>query len=149
MSAEQLITVRLAQWRDYQFDVDFGAAVPTLRADEPPPLGRGEGPSPIQLLAAAVGNCLADSVLFALRKYKQHPEPIGCDVTAEVGRNAEGRLRVLAVDAKLTLGKPAAELQHLDRVLGSFETYCTVTQSIGQGIDIRVRMFDAAGVQVK
>ena len=46
MSAEQLITVRLAQWRDYQFDVDFGAAVPTLRADEPPPLGRGEGPSP-------------------------------------------------------------------------------------------------------
>ena len=88
--------------------------------DEPAPLGSGQGPSPVQFFAAAVGNCLSDSLLFALRKFKQAPEPITCNVTAEVGRNPEGRVRVLAIKAVLTLGVPAASLEHLDRVLGQF-----------------------------
>ena len=117
--------------------------------DEPAPLGAGLGPSPVQLLAAAVGSCLTDSLFFALRKFKQAPEPIRCDVHAEVGRNAEGRLRVLEIKARLTLGVPAASLQHLDRVLTQFEAYCTVTQSVGQGIAIRVEVADALGVRLK
>lgn len=79
-------------------------------------MGNGLGPSPVQMLAAAVGNCLADSFLFALRKFKQSPEPLRCEVQAEVGRNAEGRLRVLKIKARLTLGAPAAGLEHLDRM---------------------------------
>jgi uncharacterized OsmC-like protein len=66
-------SVRLTQAQDYQFDVDFGTPGPLLRADEPAPLGQGTGPSPEQLLAAAVGNCLSASLLFALRKFKQAP----------------------------------------------------------------------------
>lgn len=142
-------TVRLAQRHDYQFDVHFGGALPTLRADEPPPLGQGEGPSPVQLLAAAIGNCLADSLLFALRKFKQAPEPISAEVRAEVGRNAEGRLRVLAMHADLKLGVPAARLEHLDRVLASFEAYCTVTQSVHAAVPVTTRVFDADGVALK
>ncbi len=142
---EESITVRLAQRHDYQFDADFGAAVPALLADEPPPLGQGAGPSPVQLLTAAVGNCLADSLLFALRKYRQQPEPIQCEVTAEVGRNADRRLRVLSLDATLTLGVPAESLEHLERVLASFEAFCTVTQSIAAAIPVRVRVLDAHG----
>jgi uncharacterized OsmC-like protein len=92
MSAQ---TVRLDQVQDYRFDVRFGPDLPPLRTDEPPPLGQGTGPSPVQLLAAAVGNCLSDSLLFALRKFRQSPEPISCEVSAQVGRNAEGRMRVL------------------------------------------------------
>ena len=145
----ETVTVRLAQRQDYQFDVQFGAGVPGLLADEPPPLGQGLGPSPVQLLAAAVGNCLSDSLLFALRKFKQNPEPIQCEVSAEVGRNAEGRLRVLALQATLTLGVPAEALEHLERVLSSFETYCTVTQSIAQGIAVRVSVLDAQGAVLK
>lgn len=147
--AEDKVTVRLAQRQDYQFDVQFGAGVPDLLADEPAPLGQGRGPSPVQLLAAAVGNCLSDSLLFALRKFRQQPEPIRCEVSAEVGRNAEGRLRVLSLQATLTLGVPAEALQHLERVLGSFETYCTVTQSIAQGIPVRVSVLDAQGAVLK
>ena len=147
--ASEFITVRLAQRQDYQFDVQFGADVPALLADEPPPLGQGKGPSPVQLLAAAVGNCLSDSLLFALRKFKQQPEPIQCEVTAEVGRNEQGRLRVLAMQATLTLGVPAEALEHLERVLGSFETYCTVTQSIAQGIAVKVSVLDAQGAVLK
>ena len=87
------VTVRLQQQQDYQFRIAFGGDAPDVLGDEPAPLGRGQGPSPVQLLAAAVGNCLSDSLLFALRKFKQAPEPITCEVQAEVGRNADGRVR--------------------------------------------------------
>ena len=147
--SESTIHVRLQQKQDYQFDIHFGGAVPVLTGDEPAPLGAGQGPSPVQLLAAAVGNCLSDSLLFALRKFKQAPEPITSDVTAEVGRNAEGRMRVLGIRAVLTVGVPADLLEHLDRVLSQFESYCTVTQSVGQGIPVSVQVFDALGVQLK
>lgn len=147
--SETSIHVQLHQKQDYQFDVHFGGDVPDLMGDEPAPLGAGRGPSPVQLLAAAVGNCLSDSLLFALRKFKQAPEPIACDVHAEVGRNAQGRLRVLGIKAVLTLGVPAASLEHLDRVLGQFESYCTVTQSVGQGIPVSVEVVDALGARLK
>ena len=148
MSSES-VTVRLAQRQDYQFEVQFGPGVPMLVADEPAPLGQGLGPSPVQLLAAAVGNCLSDSLLFALRKFKQKPEPLQCEVSAEVGRNAEGRVRVLGLQATLTLGVPGEALEHLERVLGTFESYCTVTQSIAQGIPVRVQVIDAQGAVLK
>lgn len=144
-----LVSVRLVQQQDFQFEVQYGPGVPVLRTDEPPPLGQGTGPSPMQLLASAVGNCLSDSLLFALRKFKQAPEPISCEVTAEVGRNADNRLRVLGMRAVLTLGVPAASLAQLERVLASFESYCTVTQSVAQGIAVEVQVFDAQGVRLK
>lgn len=147
--SESKVQVQLHQKQDYQFDIHFGGAVPVVMADEPAPLGAGQGPSPVQLLAGAVGSCLSDSLLFALRKFKQAPEPIRCDVEAEVGRNAQGRLRVLGIRAVLTLGVPAASLQHLPRVLDQFEDYCTVTQSVGQGIAITVEVVDALGVRLK
>jgi uncharacterized OsmC-like protein len=147
--AESSVRVQLYQKRDYLFDIHFGDAIPDMLGDEPAPLGTGLGPSPVQLLAASVGNCLSDSLLFALRKFKQAPEPIACDVQAEVGRNAEGRLRVLSIKAVLSLGVPATTLQHLDRALGQFEAYCTVTQSVGQGIAVTTEVVDALGVRLK
>ncbi len=147
--SETRIRVVLRQTQDYQFDIAFGGDIPHVMGDEPVPLGAGKGPSPVQLLAAAVGNCLSDSLLFALRKFKQAPEPISCEVTAEVGRNPEGRLRVLTIHAVLALGVPAASLAHLDRVLAQFETYCTVTQSVGQGIAIGLEVYDSLGQRLK
>jgi uncharacterized OsmC-like protein len=148
MSAER-VQVRLQQEHDYRFRVEFGEGTPALIADEPPPLGQGAGPSPVQLLASAVGNCLSDSLLFALRKFKQAPEPLSCEVVAEVGRNTEGRLRVLAMTAQLRLGVPAARLEHLERVLAQFEAFCTVTQSVGAAIPITVQVVDSEGAVLK
>jgi uncharacterized OsmC-like protein len=142
-------TVRLVQRQDYQFEMQFGGTAPDWLADEPPPLGQGAGPSPVQLLAAAVGNCLSDSLLFALRKFKQAPDPIHCEVVAEVGRNADNRLRVLGMQVTLTLGVAAETLQHLDRVLEQFEAFCTVTQSVGAAIPITVGVVDSDGKQLK
>lgn len=146
---ESLVKVSLQQKQNYQFEVIFGGQVPVLLADEPAPMGAGLGPSPVQLLAAAVGNCLVDSLLFALRKFKQSPDPLRCDVEAQVGRNSEGRLRVLQIRAVLTLGVPAASLEHLDRVLEQFESFCTVTQSVGQGIAVVIEVFDSNLLRLK
>jgi uncharacterized OsmC-like protein len=149
MSQDDSVIVRLVQRRDYQFDNSFGAGVPPLLADEPPPLGQGAGPAPTQLLAAAVGNCLAASLLFALRKYKQQPEPLQAEVTAQIGRNAQGRLRVQAMLVRLTLGVPAEALDHLERALASFEDFCTVTGSVRAAIPVTVEVFDAHGAKLK
>ena len=147
--SEQTVRVDLTQQQDYRFAVRFGGSVAELIADEPAPLGGGAGPSPVQLLAASVGNCLADSLLFALRKFKQAPEPISCAVEAGVGRNEQGRLRVLAIKAGLTLGVPGPSLEHIDRALAQFEAFCTVTQSVGQGIAITVEVWDCTGRRLK
>lgn len=146
---EKTITVELRQQADYRFDIHFGEAMPVLTSDEPAPLGSGLGPSPVHLLCAAVGNCLSDSLLFAFRKFKQAPEPIRCVVQAEVWRNPHGRMRVLKIEAQMHLGVAAVQLQQVERVLSQFEEFCTVTQSVGQGIAIHIRVLDAHDVVLK
>jgi hypothetical protein len=96
-----------------------------------------------------VGNCLSDSLLFALRKFKQAPDPLRCDVQAEVGRNTDNRLRILGIHATITLGVAAGSLEHLDRALAQFEDFCTVTQSVRQAIPVRVTVKDAEGVTLR
>lgn len=147
--SDSTVSVQLRQQQDYQFLIDFGAPVPALLADEPPPLGAAAGPSPVQLLCAAVGNCLSDSLLFSLRKYRQDAGPLACRVSAELGRNAEGRMRVLRLAARLTLGQPAVAVEHLDRILDQFESFCTVTQSVRQGLPVSVEVVDATGAVLK
>ena len=147
--SDKRVSISLKQQQDYRFEVMFDEHMPVLISDEPAPLGTGTGPSPVQMLCAAVGNCLSDSLLFAFRKFKQVPEPLHCVVTAEVGRNPENRLRVLNMNARLELGVPANELEQLERVLGQFEAFCTVTQSVGLGIPIAIEVFDSLGIQVK
>jgi organic hydroperoxide reductase OsmC/OhrA len=56
---------------------------------------------------------------------------------------------VLQINAVLTLGVPAADLEHLDRVLEQFENFCTVTQSVGQGIKVTVEVFDSNAFRLK
>ena len=137
MSAEPT-RVTLRQQQDYQFAIDFGSGKPVLLGDEPPPLGAGIGPSPDQLLCAAVGNCMSDSLLFALRKFKLDGEPLSTRVDAVVGRNPEGRQRFLSIDVALSLGRLPDDAPKLARVLAQFEQFCTVGQSVAQGIPTRV-----------
>ena len=146
---EKTITVYLQQQSDYRFDIHFDDNMPVLTSDEPAPLGTGTGPSPVQLLCAAVGNCLSDSLLFAFRKFKQAPEPIQCEVQAQLGRNEQGRVRVLKIATKMKLGVAAAQLENVERVLTQFEEFCTVSQSVGQGIPIHTRVLDLNGVILK
>lgn len=141
--------VTLRQGKDYQFEINFSEGGPTLLADEPAPLGGGSGPAPAQLLVAAVANCLSDSLLFALRKFNQAAEPISASATGAVGRNDQGRMRVQRIAVEIRLGAPASGLQHLDRILGQFEDFCTVTQSVRAGIEVQIEIFDSVGKRLK
>jgi uncharacterized OsmC-like protein len=142
-------TVLLEQQADYRFALRFAPEVPVLLSDEPPPLGQGAGPSPVQLLAAAVGNCLAASLVFALKKFKQSAGTISAVAEATVGRNEQNRLRVQAVAVKLTLGASADTLQHLDHALAQFEEFCTVTQSVRPAFPVAVEVYDSRGQRLK
>jgi uncharacterized OsmC-like protein len=145
-ATEHLVTLR--QRQDYQFEIEFGGGRPLLVADEPPPLGQAAGPSPVQMLLGAVGDCMSSSLLFALRKFKNDPGGITTEARARVGRNDDGRLRVLHIDVHIRLGRPAAELQHLERILDQFEAFCTVGESVRAGIPTDIAVFDSDGTRL-
>jgi uncharacterized OsmC-like protein len=142
-------SVTLTQRQGYQFEHRFGPDIPVLLSDEPAPLGTGLGPDPVELLASAVGNCLSASLLFACQKYKDDPGALRAEVKATVGRNERNRMRVLGLAVDLHLGRPAAELPHLQRVLDTFEDYCTVTQSVAGAIPVVLRVLDSTGAVLK
>ncbi len=143
------VTVRLKQLDRYRFEIDFSPGMPTLQSDEPPPLGESAGPAPSHLLAAAVGNCLSASLAFAFSKFKQDPAGLVTVATARMGRNAENRVRIVGVDVHIQLGANGGQLEHLDRILGQFEAFCTVSQSVQTGLPVQVRVTDASGTMLK
>lgn len=128
------VSVTITRQDKYRFLVDFGAGMPASVADEPAPLGDGTGPSPSHLLAAAVANCLAASLLFAHGKFKEDPGHLTATAVCRLGRNDKNRLRIVGIDVTLTLGVAPETLGHLDRALAQFEEFCTVSQSVKAGI---------------
>jgi uncharacterized OsmC-like protein len=135
-------SVRLIQQNDYQFAIYYNEERDPIYGDEPPPLGRSQGATPSQFLLAGVANCLSDSLLFALRKFKQNPEPIETKARCEIGRNSENRLRILAIHVEIRVGVPGSTLENLERVLAQFQDFCTVSASVGLGIPINVTVID-------
>ncbi len=140
----------MRQLDNFQFQMNWDlAGVEPLLTDEPAPLGQGSGPNPARVLAASVGNCLAASLLFALRKYKEQPAPLTAHVEAELTRNDNNRWRIGALHVELELADAAAALPHLERALSQFEDFCVVTESVRQGIPVTVSVRDGKGVVVK
>jgi uncharacterized OsmC-like protein len=50
---------------------------------------------------------------------------------------------------RLTLGVAGKSIEHLERVLASFEDYCTVTASVRAGIPVEVQVVDGTGKRLK
>ncbi len=112
---------------------------PSVLLDEPQPLGGGAGPNALDLLAAAIGNCLAASLLFCMRKSRTDVGGLEATVTTYTGRNEANRLRVDRVDVELRVSG-AGDAAKLARCSGMFEDFCTVTASIRNGIQVNVRL---------
>jgi uncharacterized OsmC-like protein len=103
-------------------------------------LGKGNGPAPSRLLAAAVMNCLASSLLYCLRKSRVDVSEMRASVVGTLGRSERGRLRIDSLDVTLEPGVAPEQLDRMSRCERLFEDYCVVTESVRRGIDVRVRI---------
>ncbi|HXF95313.1 MAG TPA: OsmC family protein [Gemmatimonadales bacterium] len=129
----------------YRFAADFGLpGVPPLELDEPPPLGEGRGPNAAQVLAAAVGNCLAASLAYCLRRARLDVLGMDARVEGAMVRNERGRLRLGPLRVTLEARVPPDQHQRMGRCLELFEDFCVVTQSVRAGLDVTVTV---AGVE--
>ncbi|MGM0907354.1 MAG: OsmC family protein [Pseudomonadota bacterium] len=144
---EKEFSVSMELVDNYKFLVDFGR-YGELVSDEPEPLGEGQGPNPSRILAASVANCLAASLMFALRKFKDEPGKVSAEVNGHLDR-VDGRWRIVSMDVDIKLGNASETLSHLERALEQFEDFCVVTQSVRNGIDVNVKVEDSDGKLVK
>lgn len=141
------VTVRLA--REYEFVAEFNDVpdAPSILFDEPQPLGGGRAPSAAEVLSAAVGNCLAASLAFCLRRARVGVDGLTARVTTHVTRNDTGRLRISGIDVELQpelSGDDAARFRRCEEL---FEDFCIVTASVRQGIPVSVTVHEVEGTK--
>lgn len=149
MSAGDELRLHLSQVGDYAFRIEFeGTQLEALITDEPAPLGHDEGPNPSRLLLASIGNCMAASLVFALRKFKNQPGPVSARVRATPERNDAGRWRIARTEIELRLAEPGQSHAQLERIMQQFEQFCVVTQSVREGIAVDARVVDSEGRQL-
>jgi len=142
----ETIGITLEQIDGYEFRVRFDKdSIADLTTDLGEPLGQARGPNPEHLLNAAIANCLSASLLFALGKFRNQVQSLRATASARVGRNAQNRMRVETVQVNITLPGAAGDYQGLDRVLSQFESFCTVTESVRQGIAVDLEVCDDSG----
>ncbi len=130
--------LRVERVDGFEFRVRFDKEqYPELHMDEPAPLGADRAPNPARILAASIGNCLAASLLFCMKRRNKPLDAVTADVKVTLVRNEQKRLRVGRVDVVL---RPSVEggLEALRPCLDQFEDFCVVTQSVRAGIDVNV-----------
>ena len=93
------------------------------------------------MLAAALVNCLAASLLFALTKKGVTVKDVTATAHVELGRNEQNRLRIQRVQVNVvptvTTDSSAAAV---DDAIDVFEDFCVVTQSVRAGLPVDVRV---------
>jgi uncharacterized OsmC-like protein len=136
-------TIHVEQLEGFAFRTRFDKQhYVDLLTDEPSPLGKDSGPNPARLLAAAVGNCLSASLLFCLSKAGISAH-VDAAVAVELVRNERKRLRIGSIDVTLHTKLPD-NAAALEGCLDLFEDFCVVTESVREGLDVRVHVTTAA-----
>lgn len=132
------VELHVVQKDAFRFEIAFDEGYEAIAMDEPPPLGKASAPNAVRILGAAIGNCLAASLVFCLgRRGAKVTNGVSARVNLEVVRNEERRLRVGQVRVSLTVPEDVAE-EALEACRSTFEDFCTVTASIRQGIPVEV-----------
>ena len=143
MAADAKTAIAHVQLVDgYRFTATFPdvAGADPITLDEAAPLGTGAGPTPAGLLAAAIGGCLSASLTLCLNKAHFEPDAVNAHVTARMGRNESGRLRVEGIDVELTPCFAGAGESRFERCKTIYEDFCIVTESVRKGIPVDVHV---------
>ena len=139
--SERSIETKLLRIDGYKFDVNFDVDyLPNVVADEPKPIGEGAGPNAPRLLAAAVGQCMSSSLIYCLNKARIPILNLETTVKTNLFKNEKGLTRIKSIDMQIDLEINEEDKTRLQRCLTIFEDYCTVTQSIRNGIEVNVKV---------
>ena len=123
------IEVKFPKMESYKLSIE---AAPELG-------GKGKAPNPDRLVAAAVGGCLTLSLLMNLQALRLYPKELNTKVKANVGPDERGLSRFKSIDVEITPGfEGAIKKESLKKVLDTFQYFCTVTQSVRNGIPVNV-----------
>lgn len=108
-------------------------------SDEPDPVGEASAPATPALLGSAIGHCLSASLIETLKHAHVPMTDCTTEVVSVVAANEEGLPRIDHVDVVIRplLAGPSPRTARCAEV---FEKHCTVTASVREGIDVRVRV---------
>ena len=139
--SERSIETKLQLVEGYKFDVNFDVEyIPNIVVDEPKPIGKGSGPNAPRLLATAVGQCMSSSLIYCLHKARIPILNLETTVKTNLFKNEKGLTRIRSIDIQILLEVNEEYETRLNRCLTIFEDYCTVTQSIRNGIQVNVKV---------
>jgi len=139
--SDRSIETKLRLIEGYKFDVNFDVDyLPNMVADEPKPIGEGSGPNAPRLLAVAVGQCMSSSLIYCLKKARIPINNLETTVKTNLFKNEKGRTRIKSIDIQISLEVNEEDKTRINRCLTIFEDYCTVTQSIRNGIQVNVKV---------
>jgi uncharacterized OsmC-like protein len=134
---EETFKVSMEMVEGYRFRIDMNSAQ-EIFMDEPKPLGSGEYPNAGKFLAAAVGNCLCESLSFCVRRTHTEMLSLRAEVFSKMERNERGRLRITHI--KVALYPELSDPSKLKLCRDIFEDFCIVSQSVKAGIPMDVEV---------
>jgi organic hydroperoxide reductase OsmC/OhrA len=134
------VDVRLRLVNKYRVTAEFPdvPGTPSLLFDERPPVGDGRGPNAATVLGAAIGDCLSATLMNCLIRAHVDVEALTATVVTRVARNHAGRLRISGIEVELCPTVPPGDQARLERCQAIFQDYCTVTESVREGIRVTV-----------
>lgn len=134
--------VTISRRHDFTFAASFDdvPGADGIVLDEPAPLGAGSAPNAAALLSAAVGNCLAASLLLCLKRTRAEVVDLEARVTTRIARNEAGRWRISGIDVELSPEVGPDDAGRLARCIDLFQDFCIVTESVRAGIGVGVRV---------
>ncbi len=131
--------VEIERVEDYQFMVKFDKEeMGGFLTDETTDIGGDEkGPDPSRLLGAAALNCLMASLTYCLNKKRVELRTFKGRAKGTIER-LDGQLRITGLEITLHPEINSDDVKKLEGCKKIFMDYCTVTQSIRNGIDVKV-----------
>jgi len=141
MSEEAKVKVGIKQEGVMIFKADLGKIkMQDLFIDERPKRAAEKiGPTPSRLLGLAVLGCLVASFTFCFQKKKFSLKEIGGEAEVIMKRNEKGFWRIMKINVSIKpmINDPLIR-KRADQCIKMFEQYCTITQSVREGIEVNV-----------
>ena len=122
MSEERGFSVEITREENFRFSVDFGLeGMDPFYMDEPEPVGANTGPNASKVLAAAMANCLAASLMFCLQKSRVEIEDMKATARGLLRRNEDRRWRITEINVDLYPKVPEDKGKQLERCKEIFQ----------------------------